>query len=171
MKNSWDRIPEEEPIEPESLDAAPKRGRGRPKGSTTKVPESSLTLDKMRQLYARVKPFLSEEQKRYTEGVIEGSVDVDPMLEMRMLVRQMSLIFSEAAVWHLMEGKVSRDFASFANNFRMAITDLAALDEKERIRTEKSKTSNDMVRLTEQGAEMGRYDEVLRRISDETGTG
>lgn len=167
--NSWDKLPED--LEPESLDEPVKRGRGRPKGSTTKVPESLLTLDKLRTLYTRVKPILAEDQRRYVEGVIDGSIDVDPMLEMRILVRQMSVIFSEAAMWHLAEGKVSRDFASFANNLRMAITDLATLDEKERVRLDKAKSNNDMVRLTEQGSTMGGYDEVLRRISNEATEG
>ncbi len=163
--NSWEKIPED--TEAESLDDSPKRGRGRPKGSTTRVPESLLTLDKLRTLYTRVKPILPEDERKYVEGVLDGSIEVDPVLEMRILVRQMSVVFSEATVYYLAKGGVGRDYAAFGNNLRMAITDLYSIDQKERDRAKEAEKFNDMVRLTEQGAALDKFQSILGEVSNE----
>jgi hypothetical protein len=74
---------------------------------------------------------MDKDQRAYIKGVINGSVKVDPIRELELLVRQCSLMFSEAAAWHFENKRVNRDIASFADTTRAAIKDLFELRRKQ----------------------------------------
>lgn len=86
--------------------------------------DASISRQKLEHLYNRVAEHLSPEQRRYTKKVINGTAGVDPMLEMEILVRQLSLIFTTVSIKAFDEEKVTRDFAAFADSFRQAVKDL-----------------------------------------------
>lgn len=151
----------------ESSDTTPKR-RGRPKGSRNKPPETLLTLEKLESLYNRVKPYLPDDQRRYIEGVLSGEQDVNPLAEMKLLVRQMSILFSEASVWHFDNKRVTKEFADFANTLRAAIKDLNDLLIKDQeAQAKESDKTDDMVRVTERGAALERLEALLREYPSE----
>lgn len=126
---------EEELLTPDEEPAPTRRRPGRPKGSRNKNPYERghlLTKDKLEELYNRTYDFMSNEQRRYIKGVINGTKDVDPVREMELLLRQCSILFSEALIWHLDNKKVSRDLAQFADTIRAASKDLFDIRRKQK---------------------------------------
>jgi len=162
MPSKWD---DEELFE----EAAPpgKKRAGRPAGSKNKPRESLLTTEKLEALYNRVKPYLPDDQRKYVEGVISGDNRVDPLLEMELLVRQMSIIFSEAGVWHFDNKRVSQDFGQFANSLRMSIKDLFDMRRHIDSQTQEANDDNDMVPITKRGSTLERLDALLLEHSTE----
>jgi len=134
--NDDDNISEQEPVQPNNKPA--KRG-GRPAGSKNRdrASMSLLTTDKLEKLYNRVTPYLPLDERKYIRGVINGTQGVDPKRELELLIRQCSIIFSEASVYYWNEGKVSRDLAAFADSLRGAIKDLYDIQLKEKEINEK----------------------------------
>jgi hypothetical protein len=154
-----DAEPDEEPVKKR------RGGPGRPKGSKNRSKESLLTVDKLEALYNRVKPFLPDDQRDYIEGVVSGDKDVDPLTEMKLLVRQMSILFSEAAVWHFDNKRVSQDFGNFANSLRMAVKDLYEMDKAEQAKADEQQGNDDLVRITERGTTLERLEALLSEHS------
>jgi hypothetical protein len=117
----------------------PAKRSGRPAGAKNRdrASMSLLTTDKLEKLYNRVTPYLPLDERKYIRGVINGTQGVDPKREMELLVRQCSIIFSEASVYYWNEGKVSRDLAAFADTLRGAIKDLYDIQLKEQEINEK----------------------------------
>lgn len=100
--------------------------RNRPKDNM-----SLLSKDKLEKLYNRVEPYLPLDYRKYIRGVVNGTQDVDPMREMELLVRQCSIIFSEASAYYWTEKKVTRDLAAFVDSLRGSIKDLHEMRRKE----------------------------------------
>lgn len=85
---------------------------------------SQISRQKLERLYNRISEHLSPEQRRYTKKVINGTIGVDTMYEMEILVRQLSLIFTAVSLKAFEEERVTRDFAAFTDSYRQAIKDL-----------------------------------------------
>lgn len=109
------------PSEPKSKRTPPENISDRLKKNPT---GSEISRQKLEQLYNRVSEHLSPEQRRYTRKVINGTIGVDPMLEMEILVRQLSLIFINVSMKMFDEDRVTRDYASFTDSYRQSIKDL-----------------------------------------------
>lgn len=144
-----------------SSDQPEKRGRGRPAGSQNKPKESLLTTKQLEQLYNRVKPYLTDEQQDYVKRVMQGEVDVDPRYELQLLVRQLSILFSEAAIWYWNEKRVSGDLAKFADTLRMAIRELNEVERQRSLDTQKKATEDDLVPITGRGAALARFEDLF----------
>lgn len=132
-----------------------KRKRGRPKGSRNKPPETILTRDRLESLYNKVNPYLTPEQKRYTREILDGKREVDVHYEMQLLIRQLSIIFSEACIYFWNEKKVNRDLAMFADSLRQALKDLNEMNRQAAKEAEQNK-EDDLVRITERGSALER---------------
>ena len=123
--------------------------------------DSIITLEKLESLYNRVSPYLTDDQKEYIKGILDGRQDVDTMYEMKLLVRQMSIIFSEGAIWYLTEKRVDEKLAKFADSLRAAIKDLHDMSLKDEERRAKTQETNDLVRITERRGAMERVEALL----------
>lgn len=128
-------FPTPDEAKPKDKDKAPPTWRQKANRSAD---ASLLSKQKLEKLYDRVQPYLSNEQRRYTKAVLNGTANVDTTKELELLVRQCSLLFSEASVVFMNEKRVSRDLASFADSYRMAVKDLAELRRIERADQEKT---------------------------------
>lgn len=143
-----------------------KRGPGRPKGSKNRPKDSILTSEKLQQLYNRFSPYLTDDQKDYIQGVIAGEQQVDTNYEMQLLVRQMSLLFQEAATWWFSQGKISQDLGKFADSLRMAIKDLHDMQAQAEARALKQQESDGLVQLTGERPAMARIEAILGSDTD-----
>lgn len=113
----------------EILPSKPKRnGRKKPENISDQLNSgpkpSQISRQKLEQLYSKVSEYLSPEQRRYTKKVINGTIGVDTMYEMEILVRQLSLLFTTVSLKMFEEERVTRDFAAFTDSYRQAIKDL-----------------------------------------------
>lgn len=138
-----------------------KRGPGRPKGSRNRPKDSILTSEKLQQLYNRFSPYLTDDQKDYIQGVIAGEQKVDTNYEMQLLVRQMSLLFQEAATWWFSQGKISQDLGKFADSLRMAIKDLHDMQVEADEKALKQQEHDGLVQLTGERPAMARIEALL----------
>ena len=143
----------------------PKR-RGRPRGSKNKPKESLVTKDRLEALYNRVQPYLNPEQKKYVQGVLEGTSQVDPLYEMQLLVRQMSLMFGEAAIAYWEQKRVDQNIAKFADSLRMGIKDLHEIEKEASEAAKKQQDTDDMVRVTERGSALERIKAIMGESSE-----
>lgn len=141
--------------------ASPKRRAGRPKGSRNRPKDSILTAERLKQLYDRFSPYLTDGQKGYIQGVIDGTVEVDCVREMELLVRQMSLLFQEAATFYFQQGRVSQDLGKFADSLRMAIKDLGDLREDADEKSARKQEEDGLVQFTERGSAMARIEALI----------
>lgn len=156
----FDFLEEDDPAE-----KLPKK-RGRPRGSKNVPKEALVTKDRLEALYNRVQPYLTREQRKYIEGVINGSKQVDPQYELQLLIRQMSIMFSEAAVAYWEEKRVDQNIAKFADSLRMAIKDLHDIDRIERERAQKQEAVDGLVPITERGSAMERIEALMGKDSE-----
>lgn len=138
-----------------------KRGRGRPTGSTNVPKESLLTTKQLEQLYNRVKPYLTEEQQEYVKKVMQGEADVDPRYELQLLVRQLSILFSEASIWYWNEKRIDDKLAKFADTLRMAIRELNEVERQRSLDMQKKATEDDLVPITGRGAALERFENLF----------
>lgn len=145
----------------EDKTVSPRRGRGRPPGAKNKTKESLLTAKQLEQLYNRVKPYLTEEQRTYVKKVMSGTADVDPQRELQLLVRQLSILFSEAAIWYWNEKRISADLAKFADTLRMAIKELNDIERQRSIDAQRKATEDDLVPITGRGAALERFEDLF----------
>lgn len=129
---------------------------GRPRGSKNRPKEALVTKDRLEALYNRVQPYLTKEQRKYIEGVIDGSTQVDPQYELQLLIRQMSIMFSEAATAYWAEKRVDQNIAKFADSLRMAIKDLHDIDRIERERAQKQEAKDGLVPIADGGSPLER---------------
>ena len=165
---------EEDVLNPVEEEAKPARRRpGRPKGSRNKSEYERghlLTKDKLEELYNRTYDFMSNEQRRYIKGVINGTKDVDPVREMELLLRQCSILFSEALIWHLDNKKVSRDLAQFADTIRAASKDLFDIRRKQR-ELDEAQGDDTTIRIQDRQRATKMLDELLGKFDVESPTG
>jgi hypothetical protein len=139
----------------------PKRGRGRPPGAKNKTKESLTTAKQLESLYNRVKPYLTGEQQEYVKKVMKGDIDVDVRYEMQLLVRQLSILFSEAAIWYWNEGRISADLAKFADTLRMSIKELNDIERQRANDEQRKSTDDDLVPITGRGAALERFESLF----------
>ena len=156
----FDFIDDEEPEE-----KLPKK-RGRPRGSKNVPKEALVTKDRLEALYNRVQPYLTREQRKYIESVIDGSAQVDPQYEMQLLVRQMSIMFSEAAISYWEEKRVDQNIAKFSDSLRMAIKDLHDIERVEAERAKKQEEKDGLVPITERGSTLERLKALSSQDTD-----
>lgn len=148
-------------------DEQTRRGPGRPPGSKNKVKESLLTAKQLEQLYNRVKPYLNEEQQHYVKKVMQGKTEVDPRYELQLLVRQLSILFSEASIWYWNEKRISGDLAKFADTLRMAIRELNDIERQQKTDAERKANADDLVPITGRGAALERFESLFGSTDDE----
>lgn len=144
-----------------------RRGPGRPPGAKNKVKESLLTSRQLEQLYNRVKPYLTDEQQSYVKKVMQGETDVDPRSELQLLVRQLSILFSEASIWYWNEKRISADLAKFADTLRMAIKELNDMERQRSADAQRKATEDDLVPITGRGAALERFEDLFGSTDDE----
>lgn len=137
------------------------RRRGRPPGAKNKTKESLTTAKQLETLYNRVKPYLTGEQQDYVKRVMKGEIDVDVRYEMQLLVRQLSILFSEAAIWYWNEKRVSGDLAKFADTLRMAIKELNDIERQKSADEQRKATDDDLVPITGRGAALERFESLF----------
>jgi hypothetical protein len=141
--------------------ASAKRGRGRPPGAKNRTKESLTTAKQLETLYNRVKPYLTGEQQEYVKKVMKGDIDVDVRYEMQLLVRQLSILFSEAAIWYWNEQRISGDLAKFADTLRMAIKELNDIERQRATDEQRKATDDDLVPITGRGAALERFESLF----------
>lgn len=151
----------EEPVESQ------KRGRGRPPGARNKSKEMLTTQKQLETLYNRVKPYLTEEHQDYVKKVMKGSASVDVKLEMQLLVRQLSILFSEASIWYFEEKRISSDLAKFADTLRMAIKELNDIERQKGADEQRKSTEDDLVPITGRGAALERFENLFGQADAE----
>lgn len=156
-------------MDEEKTDAV-RRRPGRPLGAKNKTKESLLTAKQLEQLYNRVKPYLTDEQRSYVKKVMLGQTDVDVRHEMQLLVRQLSILFSEASIVYFNEKRIDEKLAKFADTLRMAIKELNDLERQRSLDAQKKATEDDLVPVTGRGAALERF-ENLFGSTDGKGTG
>lgn len=147
-----------------------RRGPGRPPGARNRPKESLLTAKQLEHLYNRVKPYLTEDQRTYVKKVMNGTADVDPRHELQLLVRQLSILFSEAAIWYWNEKRISADLAKFADTLRMAIKELNDIERQRSADAQRKMTEDDLVPITGRGAALDRFEDLFGS-TDLEGTG
>lgn len=147
-----------------------RRGPGRPPGAKNRSKDSLLTAKQLEQLYNRVKPYLTDDQRQYVKKVMQGTVDVDPRYELQLLVRQLSILFSEASIWYWNEKRISADLAKFADTLRMAIKELSEIERQRSLDAERKATADDLVPITGRGAALERFEDLFG-TTDSEGTG
>lgn len=138
-----------------------KRKRGRPPGARNKTQESLTTAKQLETLYNRVKPYLTGEQQDYVKKVMRGDIDVDVRYEMQLLVRQLSILFSEAAIFYWNEQRISGDLAKFADTLRMAIKELNDIERQRATDEQRKATDDDLVPITGRGAALERFETLF----------
>lgn len=146
------------------------RRPGRPPGAKNKTKESLLTAKQLEQLYNRVKPYLTEEQRSYVKKVMQGQTDVDVRHEMQLLVRQLSILFSEASIVYFNEKRIDEKLAKFADTLRMAIKELNDLERQRNADAIKKATEDDLVPITGRGAALERFEDLFG-TTDTSGEG
>lgn len=144
-----------------------KRGRGRPPGAKNKSKEFVTTTKQLESLYNRVKPYLTDEQQLYVKKVMRGDIDVDVRYEMQLLVRQLSILFSEAAIWYWNEQRISGDLAKFADTLRMAIKELNDIERQRATDEQRKATDDDLVPITGRGAALERFESLFGKDDTE----
>lgn len=102
----------------------PRRGPGRPRGSKTRSEESKTTERKLTQTYARLRPLLTSEQQDYFDESFAGKRSIDAEMELELVIKQATLVFSAMADQAWETGKAAREFPDMMNALRMSIKDL-----------------------------------------------
>lgn len=151
----------------EPVDEGQSRKRGRPPGARNKSKEMLTTQKQLESLYNRVKPYLTEEHQDYVKKIMKGSAKVDVRLEMQLLVRQLSILFSEASIWYFEEKRVSSDLAKFADTLRMAIKELNDIERQKSADDQRKNTEDDLVPITGRGAALERFESLFGEADSE----
>jgi len=133
----------------------------------TQPQESIETKEQLRSLLNRVDPFLTREQRDYFQGCLDGKVDVDYLWEMKLLVRQVSLLFHTIAMDQLQERKVTKELGELTNALRMSLKDLFEMQKYEDERAKEQQEQDDMVRVTDDRTALEGLDEILRAFQQE----
>lgn len=164
--SNWEQLFEDEDDEPRLVQEPAKRKAGRPPGSkTTTTRESILAKRQIAQLYHRFEPFLTENQKEYIQGIVDGKQEVDCLYELQLLVRQQSLLYQEASMYHFEKRTVTKELSDFGNSLRMSIKDLTDLQRYENEQKLKQQMKNDLVRVTDGGSALEGLEALIERHS------
>lgn len=139
-----------------------KRGPGRPLGVKNKPKETFHYEKVQKKLYDGVKGYLTIEQRQYIDNTIDGNVDVDPKMELDILVRMSSLAASRMLSDAAESGGISQPTAVFINTYRQSLADLAKLNKQLTDDSQKrQQDTDDMVSITSRGTALERLEGAL----------
>jgi len=114
----------------ESLQDQVKRGRGRPKGSTTKTMTQRLLHDQFEDLYTRVEPMLTEDQLKYYKEAFTGRRKYDALKELELLMRLYGVYCVTITTEQLAQKRASKEVADNVNQFRQGLKDIEEISRK-----------------------------------------
>lgn len=146
-------------------DSKPKPRRGRPRGSKNRDAVSIETEKRVEQLFKRMQPFMTREQKAYADDIQNGRADVDPLKELELIIRQATFVFSEAADEHWRARRISKELSEMINAIRMSLKDF---EEIKRLREEKAEQQNTVEALDLEDKELERQklEKLLGRFNE-----
>ena len=134
-----------------------KRGPGRP-------PKKPPAIESAEKMYERVKPILPADVREYLEKSMQGDVDFDGMLQMDLLLRQLSIYISSVVSWATDDGIISRDVAALIAEYRMGIKDHEEMRRKRIELDHKYGNNGGMVDTTSKPA-LDRFKDISERDS------
>jgi len=143
-------------------DQPKKRGPGRPRGSKNRSAESFETEDRVSQLFKRMQPFMTREQKAYADDIQSGRKGVDALFELELIIRQATFVFSEAADGHWRSKTISRELTEMINALRMSLKDFEDIKRAREDKLEKD-TTVESVALEDKDREKEKIDRLLSR--------
>lgn len=147
----------------------PKRRVGRPRGSKNRDALSLETQSRVEQVYKRMMPYMTREQKAYAEDVQNGRAGVDALKEMELLIRQATFVFSEAADEHWKSKKITRELSEMINAIRMSLKDFEDI-KRAREEAAQQEAQVDDIDLSEREAERKRLEKILGQFKEKNGS-
>jgi len=81
-------------------------------------------------IYDRVRHLMSEEHREYLDQIQRGDGKVDPVMELEMNLRLVSILSTQAVEWALRDGKVPKDVSSLLGEVRQSATAIEDIKRK-----------------------------------------
>ncbi len=147
----------------------PKRRVGRPRGSKNRDAVSLETQSRVEQVYKRMLPYMTREQKAYAEDVQQGRAGVDALKELELVIRQATFVFSESADEHWKSKRISRELSEMINAIRMSLKDFEDI-KRAREEAAQSEAQVDDINLAEREAERKRIEKILAQYKEKDGS-
>lgn len=82
------------------------------------------------EIYDRVKHLMSEEHREYLDNIQRGEGKVDPVMELEMNLRLVSILSTQAVEWALRDGKVPKDVSSLLGEVRQSASAIEDIKRK-----------------------------------------
>jgi hypothetical protein len=108
-----------------------------------------------------VAPFMGDEHREYLERIKAGNGEVDALLDLEMILRLVSLYSTQAVVWSLREGKVSKDIGAILGEARQSAVAVESMRVKRNEARAKVADDDGVVDPTREST-LGRFESIFR---------
>ena len=79
-----------------------------------------LSEANLNSLYDRIRHLLTDKHRKYLDNIKNGEGEIDPMIELEMNLRLVSVLAQNAVDWSLRDGKVPRDVSTLLSEVRQS---------------------------------------------------
>lgn len=144
-----------------SEETASRRGPGRPKGAPNKAITQKLVIEQFEELYDRVEPMLTPEQKKYYKEAFRGRGKFDSLQEAELFAKLMGVYCITIVTKALAMKTASKEVAENAGQYRQLLVNIEDMHRKREEWKVKTGERADMVDPTRQ-PELGGITNILR---------
>lgn len=101
-------------------------------------------------LYERIRPLITDKHREYLDMIQQGTGKIDPIMELEMNLRLVSILSTNAVEWALRDGRVSKDISSLLSEVRQSATAIEDINRKRKEMEAKSGNEDRVVDPTQQ---------------------
>ena len=147
------------------LDEQPKpKRRGLKPGSKNRSDAEINASKVIERSFQRLRPYCNEEERAYLDRVLRGEIEMDTLVEFRLLIRQLMLVFADETEDMLTgDRSPSKEYAELANALRMTLKDSEDI-RKARKKEDEAAAKDDTLHFEEVKEERRRIEEAMNRI-------
>lgn len=89
-----------------------------------------LSEANLNSLYDRIRHLLTDKHRKYLDNIKNGEGEIDPMIELEMNLRLVSVLAQNAVDWSLRDGKVPRDVSTLLSEVRQSASAIEEIRRK-----------------------------------------